>query len=386
MRSATPAARGEAERLGARPRRRCRGGSSRVKACDARAGHRGDRRGAGIGAGRGLGDDGEAARGRARAPRCGCASRRRRAVDAGASDRSVAASCRGPQRAAGAPRRAAMRRRRATATHLDARVCSLHLRVERQQDRVVARGLGARQRRVRGRSAWAASRWMHMMPRRVATPAVEHGLHDAALVDAGGRAGRSSSASSSAPRRARPARVTPSSAGEQLGVAVGERAAAGDDPGQALELLAADRGLDVGHPVVEALAPGSPRRSPSRLPWRSVSGTLMPCWRQRRNRASQLGVRGRQHPAVAGGDAPCAGGTRSRRCRRAAGRSVLQAPSRRISRADGAGGVLDHRQAVARARPAGSRARSQGMPIWWTHEDRPRPRRDRAPRSPPGRC
>ena len=33
-----------------------------------------------------------------------------------------------------------------------------------------------------------------------------------------------------------------------------------------------------------------------------MSGTLMPCWRQRRNLRSNSGVGGGQHAAVAGGE------------------------------------------------------------------------------------
>ena len=104
-------------------------------------------------------------------------------------------------------------------------------------------------------------------------------------------------------------------------VAAGERAPPRDQLRQPLELLAADRRLDVGHAVVEADVGILLERPPRREPWRTVSGTLMPCWRHRRNWRSQSALRGREHAAVAGGDRPCAGGTRSTRCRRAACRS-----------------------------------------------------------------
>ena len=63
-----------------------------------------------------------------------------------------------------------------------------------------------------GRSAWAGSRWAHMMPRRVATPASSIACITATLIERRSAAGRSSSASSTGPRPARPARRRPATA------------------------------------------------------------------------------------------------------------------------------------------------------------------------------
>ena len=91
--------------------------------------------------------------------------------------------------------------------------------------------------------------------------------------------------------------------------------------------------------------------------------------------AVQLGVAGRQHAAVAGGDAPCGGGTRSRRRSRAAGRSAPRPAHERLA-ADRAGRVLDHRQAVSPGDVEDGRQVARQADL--VHgQDRPGPRRDR---------
>ena len=113
-------------------------------------------------------------------------------------------------------------------------------------------------------SACAASRWIAHDPapgrdrRRPAFACIT-----AALIEPSAEPHADSSASSTAPSRARPAarcRRSPPAAP----VALRQRAASGDDPGQPAQLFAADRRLHVGHAVVVAADRDSPRRSPAR--------------------------------------------------------------------------------------------------------------------------
>ena len=188
-------------------------------------------------------------------------------------------------------------------------------------------------------------------------PVVEH---DAASPRAGRatrRGAPSSSASSTAPSRARRApsrRASPARPRRP----VGERAPARDDPGEPLELLAADRGLDVGHPVVEAVD----RIVLEDHLW-SCRGARCPaptC------RAGAAGGSARRTPGSAVVSMPPSPmvitlrGWKEKQTMSPSGSPILlPRPVEPDLGADGAGGVLDHRQAV-RARDRQDRGQIAG--------------------------
>ena len=92
------------------------------------------------------------------------------------------------------------------------------------------------------------------------------------------------------------------------------------------------------------------------LPCRSVSGTDMPCWRNSRNRASHSGF-----AVVSMPPSPTVRtfrGWKEKQTMSPCGRPILRpGPVQADLGADGAGGVLDHRQAV------GARDRQDGREV-----------------------
>ena len=152
---------------------------------------------------------------------------------------------------------------------------------------------------------------------------------------------------------------------QQRPVRVRQLASPGNDLRQALQLLAPDRGLDVGHAVVVAdrgvrLEDHLRRAVPHRV--RNTHRMLA----QQAELLVPLGVARRDHAAVAGAD------DLARVERKAGDVAVRPADLLPLAipedlAADRAGGVLDERNAVHGAPCGTKRPRSHGMPIWCTH-------------------
>ena len=173
-----------------------------------------------------------------------------------------------------------------------------------------------------------------------------------------------SSASWCAPTRARGGTTTPGTAASRSLIARRQLPAPRDDRRQPFQLLAADRRLDVGQPVVEADDSDRLDDDLRRVMTHGVghAHAVMP-------QQPELARLARRSPSSAcrrrRSTAACAGGTRSRRRRRAAGRC---AATRRSS-----GSRCRRRRRHPRSpaapwrRPTATMAaRSHGMPSWWT--------------------
>ena len=204
-------------------------------------------------------------------------------------------------------------------------------------------------------------------------PFVEQALHDRPLRSWARRGSRSSA--SSCGRRPAGRHDHARHAGEPIGVARRQLAPARDDRGQARQLLAPDRRLDVRHPVVEpqhrVLLLDHLRR-----PCRTVSGTLIPCCRSRRNRRSRSAIAGREHAAVAGRQQLARVKREAGHERRAAGRSAASvlATGSRCPPAHAASSITAR---PCRSRHGENRVEIARHPELVHAQNRPRPRADR---------
>ena len=220
----------------------------------------------------------------------------------------------------------------------------------------------------RARPAGVAIRLLAMAAHDAAARAdagVEHRLHDRALVARRPAGARSSSASCCAPRPARAAAPSPAMSREQLRDSASASARrARDDLRQALQLLAADRRLDVGHAVVEA---DDRVRLEDHLRWRRGARC-----RARSCRAGAAGGTCASQSALAVVIMPPSPvlitlrGWNEKQATSPCGLPIFSHwPSQQDLAADGAGRVLDHaagraRCAIAHDAPPGRRACPSG--------------------------
>ena len=117
---------------------------------------------------------------------------------------------------------------------------------------------------------------------------VEHACITSALIADAPAGARRSSASCVRAHSGSTGRVRPGTPAEAFAIALGEQSAAPrHDLRQALELLAADRRLDVRHAVVVAQLRDTTRRSPGSRRGAPCRARSCACWRSRRNSSSQ---------------------------------------------------------------------------------------------------